>query len=58
MIKYIFTNIKNGESSIIKAEDLDDAIMKMRDKHVNMGLGGITWGMVKEQYIIKEFKEA
>lgn len=55
MIKYIFTNIKNQESSIIKAEDLEGAIMKMRDKHVNMGLGAITFGMVKEQYIIKEF---
>lgn len=54
MKKYMFTNIKNGESSIIKVEE---AIMKMKDKHVNMGLGAITFQMVKEQYdIIEVFK--
>lgn len=54
MKKYIFTNIKNGESSIIKAEDLEEAIMKMREKHINMELGAITFQMIKEQYDIME----
>lgn len=57
MKKHTFTYIKNGESSIIKAEDLEEAIMKMRDKHVNMMLGATTFDMVKEQYTISELSQ-
>ncbi|SDP35618.1 hypothetical protein [Clostridium gasigenes] len=54
MKKYIFTNLKNGEMSFIKAGDEEEAIEKMAFKHINMGLGGITYGMIKDHYKIEE----
>ncbi|ENZ01263.1 hypothetical protein HMPREF1092_01971 [Clostridium thermobutyricum] len=56
MKRYIFTNILNEESSIIKAEDLEDAIIKMVLKHKRMGLGAITFDEINEKYMIRQIK--
>lgn len=61
MKKYYYEDTKlcNGiyETLMIKAEDEEEALGLLAEKHINMGKGAITPGFAKERYILSSVIE-